>query len=133
MNTMKQTIAVMAVALVGLLTVNASYGVHETSIAEVTVVVWEEDFESYAAGTAIQDTAKWATSAADGPIRINGYSASSDLGQRRSAGLSLHRDDERRQVADNRLSLPRRGRNMAACGDAGRPAPGQGTGTGNAE
>ena len=45
MNTMKQTIAVMAVALVGLLTVNASYGVHETSIAGVSVVVWEEDFE----------------------------------------------------------------------------------------
>jgi len=82
MNTMKQTMAVMAVALVGLLTVNASYGVHETSIAGVSVVVWQEDFESYDAGTAIQDTAAWSTSAADGPIRINGYDADSAGGQR---------------------------------------------------
>jgi hypothetical protein len=82
MNTIKQTIAVMAVALVGLLTVNASYGEHETSIAEVSVVVFAEDFESYDAGTAIQDTAAWSTSAADGPVRINGYDADSAGGQR---------------------------------------------------
>ncbi len=83
MNTMKQTMAVMAVAFVGLWTVNASYGNHEDGDSpSVKNVVWEEDFESYAAGTAIQDTANWSNSSADGPIRINGYTETSDLGQR---------------------------------------------------
>jgi hypothetical protein len=103
MDTLKQTIAVMAVALVGLLTVNASYGEHETSIAGVSVVVWEEDFESYDAGTAIQDTAKWATSAADGPIRINGYTETSDLGQRvDSDGLALDGNSGKEQGTSGR-------------------------------
>ena len=100
MNTMKQTIAVMAVAFVGLLTINASYAEHETSIAGVSVVVWEEDFESYDAGTAIQDTAAWSTSAADGPIRINGYTENSDLGQRIDEdGLALDGNSNKEQLS----------------------------------
>ena len=104
MNTMIQTIAVMAVALVGLLTVNASYGEHETSIAGVSVVVWEEDFESYDAGTAIQDTANWSNSSGDGPIRINGYSETSDLGQRvDSDGLALDGNSGKEQGTSGRV------------------------------
>ena len=63
-------------------------------------VVWSEDFESYAAGTAIQDTAKWSGSAADGPIRINGYTATSDLGQRVDPdGLALDGNSNKEQLS----------------------------------
>jgi len=79
MNTMKQTIAVMAVALVGLLTVNASYGVHETSIAGVTVVLLSEDFEGYSAGSLVNDAAGWTS---DGSLKISAYNADSLAGQR---------------------------------------------------
>jgi len=60
---------VMSMLAVAVLAVSVSAG---------NVVVWEEDFESYSAGTAIQDTAKWSTSTADGPIRINGVSVGVD-------------------------------------------------------
>jgi hypothetical protein len=64
------------------------------------ITFWQEDFESYAAGTAIQDTAKWSGSAADGPIRINGYTETSDLGQRLdSDGLALDGNSNKEQLS----------------------------------
>jgi len=53
-------------------------------------VLLSEDFESYSAGTAIQDLAAWSNSSADGPIRVNGYNENSAGGHRLlGSGLAL--------------------------------------------
>jgi hypothetical protein len=68
------------------------------SVSAGNVVLWEDDFESYSAGTAIQDVAKWSTSAADGPIRINGYNEDSALGHRLlGSGLALDGNSNKEQ------------------------------------
>jgi hypothetical protein len=54
------------------------------------VTLWEEDFEGYAAGTPIQDATGWETSAADGPILINGFAEDSSGGHRlEGSGMAL--------------------------------------------
>ena len=54
------------------------------------VTLWEETFEAYAAGTDIQTASGWETSAADGPILINGYNEFSEDGHRLlDSGMAL--------------------------------------------
>ena len=54
------------------------------------VTLWEETFEAYAAGTDIQTATGWETSAADGPILINGYNEDSVDGHRLlGSGMAL--------------------------------------------
>ncbi len=60
------------------------------AIPASAVTLWEEDFEAYAAGTNIQTASGWETSAADGPILINGYNEFSEDGHRLlGSGMAL--------------------------------------------
>jgi len=60
------------------------------AIPASAVTFWQEDFESYPAGTDIQTATGWETSSADGPIRINGYDENSAGGHRlEGSGMAL--------------------------------------------
>ncbi len=69
------------------------------SVSAQTQLLWEEDFEGYAAGTRIGTTAKWLDSPDEG-IMVNGYSADSALGQRLdSDGMTLDGNSHSEQQA----------------------------------
>ena len=69
------------------------------SVSAQTQLLWEEDFEGYAAGTRIGTTAKWLNSPDEG-IMVNGYSADSALGQRLdSDGIALDGNSHSEQQA----------------------------------